>query len=77
MLCRYCSVFYKLKVSGYSALRSFGVIFPTVFAYFVLHLVILAVFQTLIICYGDQWSLMLLLQERYNLLKAHLVISTI
>ena len=37
--------------------------------------VILAIFQTFCICYYDLWSLMLLLQEDYNSLKAQMMVG--
>ena len=73
MLCRYCSVFYKLKVSGYSA-HKFWCHFSNSIC---LLCVIFGDSCSISNSDGDQWSLMLLLQERYNLLKTHLVISII
>ena len=75
--------FYKLKVCGNPVYV--GTIFPTAFAHFVplchiwnhtsqnisnFSLIIIFVTMT-----GDQWSLVLLLQKDYDLLKAQMMAS--
>lgn len=74
--------FYKLKVCGNPiSIKSISIILPTAFSDLMslcYILAILTIFQTFhycFICYGDLWSVLLLLQKDSNSLNAQTIVA--